>query len=206
DSTYALPLIWAAWAHSGTALDQCDSTASIASRLRGMRLTRLEQMQIDRVMARCHGDLPTAYALGRALTEAVPRSELMWEQLAPDPIRLPAPVMREIALDLAAHGDSVAGRLALARTLAWHASRPGAEQAQEAMRFERAEAYYAAGYADSARAIAADLARAHPKNEQYAGLLGVLAAQRGDRAEAARLDRLLVGLERPLGRGQAGYW
>ncbi len=300
DSTYALPLIWAAWAHSGTALDQCDSTSSIASRLRGMRLTRLEQMQIDRVMARCRGDLPTAYALGRALTEAVPRSELMWEQLArdaldadrpreavtilerlhpdsgalsgragyynwltnayhllgehdreleaaqraqrrfprnlatlrmellalaalgrgrevnerfdeiktlpPDPIRLPAPVMREIALDLAAHGDSVAARVALARTLAWHASRPGAEQAQQAMRFERAEAYYAAGYADSARAIAADLARAHPKNEQYAGLLGVLAAQRGDRAEAARLDRLLVGLERPLGRGQAGYW
>src|SRR2546426_1018913 len=74
------------------------------------------------------------------------------------------------------------------------------------MRFERAEAYYAAGYADSARAIAADLARAHPKNEQYAGLLGVLAAQRGDRAEAARLDRLLVTLERPLGRGQALYW
>src|SRR2546427_6751344 len=35
-------------------------------------------------MARCRGDLPTAYALGRALTEAVPRSELMWEQLARD--------------------------------------------------------------------------------------------------------------------------
>src|SRR5213593_3992045 len=84
DSTYALPLIWAAWAHSGTALDQFDSTASIASRLRGMRLTGLEQMQIDRVMARCRGDLPSAYALGRALTEAVPRSELMWEQLARD--------------------------------------------------------------------------------------------------------------------------
>jgi len=300
DSTYALPLIWAAWAHSGTALDQCDSTASIASRLRRMRLTRLEQMQIDRVMARCRGDLPTAYALGRALTEAVPRSELMWEQLArdaldadrpreavtilerlhpdsgalsgragyynwltnayhllgehdreleaaqraqrrfprnlatlrmellalaalgrgrevnerfdeiktfpADPIRLPAPVMREIALDLAAHGDSAAGRVALARTLAWHASRPGVEQAQQAMRFERAEAYYAAGYADSARVIAADLARAHPQNEHYAGLLGVLAAQRGDRAEAARLGRLLVTLERPLGRGQATYW
>ena len=305
DSTYALPLIWAAWAHSGTALDQCDSTASIATRLRGMRLTRLEQMQIDRVMARCRGDLPTAYALGRALTEAVPRSELMWEQLArdaldadrpreavtilerlhpdsgalsgragyynwltnayhllgehdreleaaqraqrrfprnlatlrmellalaalgrgrevnerfdeiktlpADPIRLPAPVMREIAVVpvqatpmIVASG--AAARVALARTLAWHASRPGVEQAQQAMRFERAEAYYAAGYADSARAIAADLARAHPNNEQYAGLLGVLAAQRGDRAEAARLDRLLVGLERPLGRGQAGYW
>jgi serine/threonine-protein kinase len=300
DSTYALPLIWAAWAHSGTALDQCDSTARIARRLRGMRLTGLEQMQIDRVMARCRGDLPAAYALGRALTEAVPRSELMWEQLArdaldsdrpreavtilerlhpdsgalsgragyynwltnayhllgehdreleaaqrarrrfprnlatlrmellalaalgrgrevsqrfdelhalpPDPIRLPAPVMREIALDLAAHGDSVAARVALDRTLAWHASRPAAEQAEEPLRFERAQTYYAAGSADSARALAADLARAHPKNEQYAGLLGVLAAQRGDRAEALRLDRLLVTLERPLGRGQAIYW
>src|SRR2546426_8721348 len=300
DSTYALPLIWAAWAYSGTALDQCDSTATIARRLGGMRLTGLERKQIDRVMARCRGDLPSAYALGRALTEAVPRSELMWEQLArdaldadrpreavtilerlhpdsgalsgragyynwltnayhvlgehdrelevarrarrrfprnlatlrmellaltalgrgrevtarfdeinalpPDPIRLPAPVMREVALDLAAHGDSVAARLALARTLAWHASRPAAEQAQDALRFERAQAYYAAGYADSARAIAADLASAHPMHEQYAGLLGVLAAQRGDRAEAARLDRLLITLERPLGRGQALYW
>jgi len=300
DSTYALPLIWAAWAHGATALDECDSTAAIAGRLARMRLTGLEQMQIDRVMARCRGDLRAAYALGRALTEAVPRSELMWEQLArdaldfdrpgeavtilerlhpdsgalsgragyynwltnayhlldqhdrelgaaqrarrrfprnlatlrmellalaalgrgrevnqhfdeidalpPDPIRLPAPVMREIALDLAAHGDSAAARTALDRTLAWHASRPATEQATASLRFERAQTYYAAGYADSARAIAAELVRAHPQNEQYAGLLGALAAQRGDRAEAARIDRLLVTLERPLGRGQATYW
>src|SRR6267142_1679121 len=276
DSTYALPLIWAAWAHAGTALDQCDSTAAIAERLTAMRLTSLEQMQIDRVMARCRGDLAAAYALGSRLGEAVTilerlhpdsgalsgragyynwltnayhvlgqhdreleaaqrarrrfprnlatlRMELLAlaalrrgrevnerfdeiEALPPDPIRLPAPVMREIALDLAAHGETAAARVALGRTLAWHASRPRAEQAQEPMRFERAETYYAAGYADSARAIAADLARAHPQNEQYAGLLGVLAAQRGDRADAARLDRLLVALERPLGRGQATYW
>src|SRR3989475_711595 len=300
DSTYALPLIWAAWAHGATALDECDSTTVIVGRLARMRLTGLEQMQIDRVMARCRGDLPAAYALGRALTEAVPRSELMWEQLArdaldfdrpreavtilerlhpdsgalsgragyynwltnayhlldqhdrelgaaqrarrrfprnlatlrmellalaalgrarevsqrfdeinalpPDPIRLPAPVMREIALDLAAHGDSTAARMALGRLLAWHASRPAAEQAEESLRFERAQTHYAAGHADSARAIAAELARAHPQNEQYAGLLGVLAAQRGDRAEATRVDRLLVALERPLGGGQATYW
>src|SRR2546427_428318 len=91
DSTYALPLIWAAWAHGGTALDQCDSTAVIAGRLAGMRLTGLEQMQIDRVMARCRGDLPAAYALGRALTEALPRSELMWEQLARDALDFDRP-------------------------------------------------------------------------------------------------------------------
>src|SRR2546427_11980319 len=182
-------------------------------------------MQIDRVMARCRGDLAGAYALGSRLVEAVPRSELMWEQhavdaldlnrpreavtilerlhpdsgalsgragyynwltnayhllgehdreldvaerarqqfprnlatlrmellalaalgrarevnerfdeidaLPPDPIRLPAPVMRETALDLAAHGDTAAARAALDRTLAWLASRPAAEQATE---------------------------------------------------------------------------
>jgi predicted Zn-dependent protease len=126
--------------------------------------------------------------------------------LPPDPIRLPAPVMRETALDLAAHGDTAAARAALDRMLAWLGSRSAAEQATEHLRFERAQTHYAAGHADSARAIAAQLARAHPRNEQYAGLLGVLAAQRGDRAEAARLDRLLVVLERPLGRGQATYW
>src|SRR5437899_6043918 len=216
-----------------------------------MHLTRLEQMQIDRVMARCRGDLAAAYALGRALTAALPRSELMWEQLArdaldfdrpreavtilerlhpdsgaldgragyynwltnayhllgqheteleaaqrarrrfprnlatlrmellalaalgrgrevnqhfdeiealpPDPIRLPAPVMREIALDLAAHGDSAAARVALGRLLAWHASRPAAEQAEESQRFERAQTSFAAGHVDSARVIAEPL-------------------------------------------------
>src|SRR3989475_237528 len=204
DSTYALPLIWAAWAHSGTALDQCDSTATIALRLGGMRLTGLERKQIDRVMARCRGDLPSAYALGRALTEAVPRSELMWEQLARDALDADRPREAVTILERL-HPDSgaLSGR---AGSLAWPAGRRAGEQAQDARRFERAQAYYAAGYADSARAIAAVLARAHPMHEQYAGLLGVLAAQRGDRAEAARLDRLLITLERPLGRGQALYW
>jgi DNA-binding SARP family transcriptional activator/TolB-like protein len=300
DSTYAQPLIWAAWAHGGTALDQCDSTAVLATRLAGMSLTPLEQLQIDRVMARCRGDLAAAYTLGRRLTDALPRSELMWEQLArdaldfnhpqeavtileglhpdsgvlsgragyynwltnayhvlgehkrelraarrarerfprnlatlrmellalsalgrgrevierldeietlpPDPIRLPAPVMRETALDLAAHGDSAAAGIVLARTLAWLASQTAADRATEDHRFERALTHSAAGHADSARAIAAELARRHPRDARYAGLLGTLAAQRGDRAEAVRLSSVLVGLERPFGRGEASYW
>src|SRR5256886_3703568 len=46
---------------------------------------------IDRVMARCRGDLAAAYALGRALTEAVPHSELMWEQFARDALDFDRP-------------------------------------------------------------------------------------------------------------------
>jgi DNA-binding SARP family transcriptional activator/TolB-like protein len=300
DSAYALPLIWAAWAHAGSELDQCDSTEAIARRLSGMRLTRLEQLQIDRVVARCRGDLPAAYQLGRALAEAVPRSELMWEQLARDaldydrpreaveilgrlhpdsgalrgrasyynwltnahhllgrhdreieaarharrlfpgnlavlrmellalgalgrgrevnrrfdeipalpndPLRRKPTVMREIALDLAAHGDSSAASVALGHTLAWLANRPLADQATEYLRFERALTYYAAGHADSARKISEGLARAHPENPQYAGLVGTLAAQRGDRDEATRVSRMLAALGRPLGRGQSTYW
>jgi DNA-binding SARP family transcriptional activator/TolB-like protein len=298
DSTFALPLIWAAWVHQ--TLNECDSTEAIARRLSALRLSRLEQMQIDRQINRCRGDLPAAYRLAHALADARPGSEVWQEQLArdalnfnrpreaveilerlhpergalrgrtsyynwltnayhllgqherelqaaerararfpgnlaalrmelmalaalgrgrdvaqrlddidplpPDPIRKKATVMREIALDLAAHGDSGAARIALGRALAWHANRPAAEKATEHLRFERAQTLYAAGRGDSARAIVEDLRRAHPSEEQYAGLLGVLAAQRGDRAAAVTMDRMLDGRERRHGRGQATYW
>ncbi|MGH7521473.1 MAG: tetratricopeptide repeat protein, partial [Gemmatimonadales bacterium] len=157
-----------------------------------------------RNLATLRMELVALAALGRAREVNERLAEI--DEFPPDPIRLPAPVMLETALDLAAHGDSAAARRALARTLAWHARRPAAEQTTAAMRFERAKTYYAAGYADSARAIAEQLVLAHPDSQQYAGLLGVLAVQRGDRAEAARFDRVLSSLERPLGRGQATYW
>ncbi len=113
--------------------------------------------------------------------------------------------MREIALDLVAHGDTVGARVVLVRLLAWHASRPAPEQMTESLRFERAQAYVAAGYTDSARVIAEELHRAHPQSEQYAGLLGELAARRGDRDEAGRIDRLLTTFDGPFERGQATY-
>jgi TolB-like protein len=126
--------------------------------------------------------------------------------LPPDPIRKTPTVMREVALDLAAHGDSIGARGALARALAWHASRPLDEQGTEYARFERALTHYAAGHSDSARAIAGTLARAHPDSDDYTGLLGVLAAQRGDRVEAARANGVLSGFSRPYARGRASYW
>lgn len=114
--------------------------------------------------------------------------------------------MREIALDLAAHGDTAASAFALTWTLAWHATQPAAQRATEYLRFERAQTYYAAGRNEDARAIADSLARAYPEKEPYTGLVGVLAAQRGDRAEAASANRRLIGLERRYARGQSSYW
>lgn len=298
DSTFALPLIWTAWVHQ--TFGQCDSTEAIAGRLARLRLSRLEQSQIDRQMARCRGDLPTAYRLAHALADARPRSEVWQEQLArdaldfdrpreaieilerlhpergalrgrasyynwltnahhllgeherelqvagrgrarfpgnlatwrtelvalsglgrgrevngrldeidalsSDPIRRKATVLREISLDLAAHGERDAARVALTHTLAWHANQPAIERVTEYNRFERAQTYYAAGHGDSARTITEQLVGANPHNEQYAGLLGVLAAQRGDRAAASRIAAHLAGLGRKYERGQASYW
>jgi predicted Zn-dependent protease len=76
----------------------------------------------------------------------------------------------------------------------------------EALRFERAEAYLAAGYMDSARVIAEQLHRVRPQSGEYAGLLGELAARRGDRDEAGRIDRLLTTFDGAFERGQATYW
>ena len=48
--------------------------------------------------------------------------------------------------------------------------------------------------------------RRYPRDARYTGLLGTLAATRGDRAEAVRLSDVLIALERPFGRGEASYW
>ena len=298
DSTFALPLIWAAWVHQ--TLGQCDSTEAMAGRLAALRLSRLEQMQIDRQLARCRGDLPAAYRFARSLVDARPHSEVWQEQLArdalnferareavkilerlhpdrgalrgrasyynwltnahhllgehddelavarrgrerfpgnlavwrtemlalsalgrgnevaarldeidalsADPLRRKPTVLREIALDLAAHGDTVAARVALLRTLAWHAAQPPSEQATEFNRYERALAHYATGNGDSAAALVASFAGMHPNNDAYTGLAGLLAAQRGDGRAAAAATEQLAQVKGGNGRGTAAFW
>ena len=155
-------------------------------------------------LAALRTELIALAALGRGQEVTARLREI--DPLGPDPIRKKATVMREIALDLAAHGDSGSARIALARTLAWHASQPVAEQSTDYLRFERAETYYAAGHGDSAHAIVVTLVRAHPAVEEYVGLAGALAAQRRDTAEAVRLARRLADGARPDGRGRATFW
>ncbi len=298
DSTFALPLIWSAWVHQ--TFGQCDSTEAIAARLGALRLSRLEQIQIDRQMARCRGDLESAYRLGHVLADARPQSEVWQEQLArdalnfhrpreaslilerlhpdegalrgrasyynwltnarhllgehdvelevalrgrarfpgnlamwrtellalsalgrgdevvtrldeidalaTDPLRRKPTVLREIALDIAAHGNVTAGRLALMRTLQWHVAQPAVDRATDANRFELAQAYHAIGHLDSARAITEALVSSNPEAEQFVGLLGVVAARRGDIAGADAIAARLARMSRHYSRGAATYW
>jgi tetratricopeptide (TPR) repeat protein len=171
---------------------------------RELAVARRARQRFPMNVATLRMELLALAALGRSREVSERLSEI--DAFPPDPIRQPAPVMREVALDLAAHGDTVGARVVLVRLLAWHASRPAPEQTTESLRFERAQAYLAAGYIDSARVIAEQLHRARPQSAQYAGLLGELAARRRDSDDAGRIDRLLSTFDGPFERGKATYW
>ena len=171
---------------------------------RELEVARRGRAEFPGNLAAWRTELMSLAALGRGREVLARLDEI--DGLAADPLRRKPTVMREIALDLAAHGDPVAARAALARTLAWHAAQPAAVQSAEYNRFDRARSYHAAGHADSARVSAAALAGENAENVQYAGLLGVLAAERGDHAAAVRIARHLASLNRPYGRGQSAYW
>jgi len=124
----------------------------------------------------------------------------------PHPLRKPSTVMREAALELRAHGYPDAGRQVLEHTVAWLRSRPAEEQATEFWRSEQALTLAAAEQWDAARDVAERLVREHPNNVHYVGLLGVLAAQRGDRSEASHLDSALAGMKPRPYVHLAAYW
>ena len=122
------------------------------------------------------------------------------------PLRTPSEVMRDAALELRAHGQPEASRAVFARALAWFESRPAAELATEASRFERLQALYAAGQWGAARNLVGELVREHAESVSYEGIRGVLAARRGARGEAAGADSALVGLWRWNLQGASTYW
>ena len=121
-------------------------------------------------------------------------------------LQKPGAVMREAALELRAHGYPDGSREVLQRSIAWLDSRAVAEQATEASRFDRLQTLYAARRWEPARAIADTLVKEHPNNVAYQGMLGALAAVRGDRRGAARADSVLAARRGPFVRGLPTYW
>jgi tetratricopeptide (TPR) repeat protein len=121
-------------------------------------------------------------------------------------LQKPGAVMRETALELRAHGYQDGSREVFQRTIAWLDSRPVEEQATEATRFDRLQTLYAARRWELARAIAEQLVKEHPNNVSYQGMLGALAAVRGDREGAERADSVLAARKGPFVRGLPTYW
>ena len=124
----------------------------------------------------------------------------------PHPWRTPAAVIRETALELRAHGYRAASDSVLDRALAWLDGRPVKERGSEGARRLRLQTLYAAGRWEPAQVLAEELVREHPDSLTYQGVRGALAAQRGDRAEAAQADSVLAARSRPFLQGFPAYW
>ena len=124
----------------------------------------------------------------------------------PHPWRTPVAVIRETALELRAHGYGAASDSVLDRALAWLEGRPVQEQGTEPARRLRLQTLYADRRWEPARVLAEELAREHPDSLTYQGVRGALAAQRGDRQEAAQADSILAARSRPFLQGFPAYW
>lgn len=171
---------------------------------RELKAGRRAQELYPNNLATLREELFALAALGRV--QEIEASLVAVPLLPPHPIRRPGTVMRETALELEAHGFTAASREILDSTLGWLQRRPPEEQETEPFLFELARTFDAAGRWTEAESLARRLVFEHPDNVGYLGLLGALAAQRGDRDEAERIDGSLAALRRPYLRGYQTYW
>lgn len=109
-------------------------------------------------------------------------------------------LLRHTALELHAHGHADAARQLFDRSMDWYVARPGLPTRT------LGEACYRVGRWDDAERILLGVAARRPNDVHVVGLLGAVAARRGDRAEAERISTALAELERPYLLGENTYW
>ncbi len=115
--------------------------------------------------------------------------------LPPNDGMLAANVMMNAAEELRAHGLPAASFEAADRAIRWHLSRPTIEAASWGHRFRLARAYYIRERWDDAWKLFEELALEAPASPDAQLFVGVLAARRGDRATALRVEEYLAGLD-----------
>jgi tetratricopeptide (TPR) repeat protein len=113
----------------------------------------------------------------------------------------PADVMRVGADELRAHGFREESLKAAERSIAWYKAHPDQDY-----RSGLADSLYSAERWEEARALFEELYQESPDDVDLLGLLGTLAARRGDRAEAMRISDELKDINRPYMFGNHTYW
>jgi tetratricopeptide (TPR) repeat protein len=108
------------------------------------------------------------------------------------------------ALELAAHGHAAAGQQAFDRAITWLKAQSPDEQASPQWRQGLAYMLNQAGRWDEALSIYRSVTAPDSNDFEAWATLGDLAARRGDRAEAERIERLLTAIARRGNKGAPG--
>ena len=132
-------------------------------------------------------------ALGRI--DAVRQRLDSLQSLPRDGWFVPGVGLMQVGSELLAHGHSREARDALDRAIAWYRSRPAVELTGEPARYFLGVSLTLSGQLVAADSVFHGLYREHPDNVDYIGLLGTVAARRGDRAGAHLLAGRLEGRE-----------
>jgi tetratricopeptide (TPR) repeat protein len=116
-------------------------------------------------------------------------------------------MIEEAGQELAAHGHPAEAQAMYERALAWAKSQSTEQQATPDARRAMAEVLNAAGRWDDARRLYQGLTATDSNDTYLQATLGNLAARRGDRAEADRIDRWLAarGRKDPGGAGSKSW-
>jgi DNA-binding SARP family transcriptional activator len=171
---------------------------------RELDAARRARQQYPNDLTMLRRELSALAALGRT-REVHERLEELAAMAAHPLGRTPAEVMLWTAAELRLHGFATADSL-LEQALRWQLGRPPAEQATEIGQLNVAQTFAFMGRVNEAYPIAERLALDYPGNERYVGLLGVLAAQRGDRRTAEHSERALAEDRGPYSQVNRTYW
>jgi DNA-binding SARP family transcriptional activator/TolB-like protein len=118
----------------------------------------------------------------------------------------PGQMMTAIGHELRVHGHLHASRDWFESAADWYRGRPADERAQAGHRRQLAFALLATDRTDEAEAMFEELALENPENVTFQGVLGVLAARRGDAAEAEWIRDRLAALRGSYRTGDQLLW
>ena len=181
-------------------LGQYDSALAFVARMRRTQVNTNKDMRAIYL----EEEARSLAGLGR-VADVTKVMDLMVSQLGDEHQGLSVAYLLETAgLELAAHGHSAAAQQAFDRAIAWLKAQPPEQQATPHARRALAGVLNSAGRWDEALALYRSVAAADSVDSGDFDVwftLGNLAARRGDRAEAERIERRLVASRRQGRRG-----
>jgi tetratricopeptide (TPR) repeat protein len=111
-----------------------------------------------------------------------------------------------IAEYLRRHGHTDAVQTTVDRAIEWYESMTPETKSQSSWRWQYAWALYYADRCDEAYGVAKPLSEEFPESLSDRGLVGILAACRGDQDEALEMSQWLAALDRPYLRERHTLW